>query len=871
MKVFYGILKAFAIIVIVVTATLFAGSFLMQDTVAGIILRSLSKKISTRYEFESVRLSYLKKFPNASLDLKNVFVHSSAGFDKTCFSGINTDTLLYAESVSVEFSLADVAKGIYDIDRIGVKNGRLNLFTDTTGAVNYEITVETETDTTAGDFLLNLERINISGLKAVYNNLATELLIKGFIDNGKIKSRIYGDNIDFSALGILRFDLFRLYNFSLSSSTPAEIDINLLSTGKGILFNKSTLMLDQYLFALSGFISEDDNMDLALTGNNIDISIIKEYLPDKLAARVMEYDPSGVLNIKGMVKGPLSRTTNPGINIDFNVKNGNVTYAPSALTIKELSFDGSFTNGPEMVPSTSSLSINAFKGTLGTSAYTGSLLLSDFDTLYGRLKLKGKVIPAEIREFFHVKEISSASGSFDLNLTMEGLIPDKDKYTISDFFSLNPEADLHFNELAIGVKDDRIKLADVGGHLMISDTVQASNLKMTFRGHTLLLNGIFINLPEWLAGNRVILNGTADVSCNRLVPEKLFPASSDTTKKSSAWHLPGDIILDLNLKIDNLVYKTFEAKNVTGKFSYKPRILNFKSLKLNSLDGFISGDGFLVQNTDKGFISRGSFVLEGIDINKAFTSFRNFGQTFVKAENLSGKLSGSLSLLIPMDSLLNPVIKSITAEGKYVLEEGALIDFEPIKELSSFIELSELENIHFEKIENDFFIRNNFLYVPLMDVRSSAADLSINGKHSFDNDYEYHIKILLSEALSKKIRKPKPNTTEFGAVQDDGLGRTSLLLKIVGSGEEVKVSYDVKAAGNKVKSEIKSERQNLKTILNEEFGWYKNDSTVTKTTAPANKKFRITWEETDSVKVEADEPAVQKEGGIKSIFRKKDE
>ena len=48
-----------------------------------------------------------------------------------------------------------------------------------------------------------------------------------------------------------------------------------------------------------------------------------------------------------------------------------------------------------------------------------------------------------------------------------------------------------------------------------------------------------------------------------------------------------------------------------------------------------------------------------------------------------------------------------------------------------------------------------------MDVKSSAADLAVSGKHSFNDDYEYHVRILLSEMLSKKIRKPKPNTTEF--------------------------------------------------------------------------------------------------------------
>ena len=181
-------------------------------------------------------------------------------------------------------------------------------------------------------------------------------------------------------------------------------------------------------------------------------------------------------------------------------------------------------------------------------------------------------------------------------------------------------------------------------------------------------------------------------------------------------------------------------------------------------------------------MAKGSFIVTNIDVNKAFTTFHNFGQSFLKAENIKGTLSGSLSLFFPLDSLLNFQIKTLTAEGKYHFVNGALINFDPVKQLSSFIELSELENISFEQLENDFFIRNNFLYIPQMDVKSSAADLSVNGKHSFDNDYEYHVKMLLSEILSKKREKNKSNITEFGIVEDDGLGRTSLLLKIVGKG-----------------------------------------------------------------------------------------
>jgi hypothetical protein len=871
MKLFFAILKIFAVLIITVTVILFTASILMQDKVAAIILKSLNKNISTKFDFESVRLSFLKKFPNASLDLKNVLVYSSPGYDKTCFSGINTDTLLSARSVQVEFRITDIIKGIYKIDRIGVREGNLNLYTDTAGLVNYEIKVA-DNEKTNDVFNINLDRINISGLKATYNNLATKLIITGWVKNGRLKSYISGDEIDFIATAGIRIDLFRLYNFSFSKSIDAELDINLHDSGKGTLFNKSSIILDDYYFELAGFISSDNVLNLSLTGEKIDISGVKNYFSGKYMDKISAYNPSGVLNIDGKIKGLFTRTTNPGIEISFSLDKGGVTYGNSAFNILDLSFIGSFTNGSGRVPATSSLSFTDLKGTLGSATYSGSLILADFDSLTGMLELKGKIIPAELKEFFNIKEISSTEGTIDLDLKTEGRIPRKEKYSLLDLFSLNTTANLTFNSFGMGLKKDKIIVNNVNGYLSVSDTVKPKDLQLTFKNQEFLINGFFIHLPEWLAGEPVVLKGTADISCNKLLPDSFFHKLStvdSSSENKKGFSLPGDIILDLNFKIDNLIFNSFQAEKVTGHLSYKPRILNFIRLKLNSLDGIISGNGFIVQSTYNKFIGRGIFNLEKINVNKAFTVFHNFGQDFLKSENIAGTLSGSLSLLLPMDSLLIPDIKSITAEGKYVLEDGALINFEPVKELSSFIELSELEDIRFEQMKNDFFIKNNFFYLPQMEVKSTAADLSVNGKHSFDNNYEYHVKILLSEILSKKIRKPKPNTTEFGAVKDDGLGRTSLVLKIENKGEDINVGYDIKAAGNLIKNDIKSERQTLKTILNQEYGWFKNDSAVRQTQTTGAPRFKITWDETDTIKVETDLPVEKKENGMKNLFRKR--
>ncbi|MDQ1332378.1 MAG: AsmA 2 protein, partial [Bacteroidota bacterium] len=812
----------------------------------------------------------LRRFPKASLDLKNVVVHSSPGFDQTCFNGINTDTLLIAGSVSAEFSLSDIIKGIYNIDRIGVKNGYLNLYSDTSGYVNYDIEVENE-ESAGSDFLINLERINLSDIRIYYNNQATKLITEGLVEAGRLKSRITEDEIDFNATGIANIELFRLFSFSIVKSINAEFNVNLHSTDEGVLFDKSSVSFDNYSLELTGSVSSDNVLDMVLSGKNIDITGIKKYFPDKYLEKISAYNPSGILNIDGKFTGVVSRTLNPKINISFDLKKGAVTYANSALTLKDLSVKGFFINGSEMVPRTSELMVSEYSCSLGSANYSGSFALNDFNHLKGTLGLKGKMIPSELKEFFNLKEISSAEGAIDIDLKMSGYIPKKEKYTINDFFELNPDVFLKFYSFGIGIQNDKIFINQATGDLFLSDTVTARNLKFTFRDHIFNLDGRFYNLPGWLSGKGVVLSAIASVSCSSLNPEVIFPGLSSTdssTNENKAYSLPGDIVLDLDFKIGDVIYKSFSAQNIAGNLSYKPGICNFKTLNLNSMDGAISGNGFVVQNKDKSFIGRGSFTFGDIDVNKMFKAFRNFGQGFIKAENLSGNLSGALSVLIPMDSLLNPVIKSVTAEGKFVLVKGGLLDFDPVKELSSFIEISELENISFDRLENDFFIRNNFLYMPLMDVKSSAADLTVNGKHSFDNDYEYHVRVLLSEILSKKIRKPKPNTTEFGAIKDDGLGRTSLLLKITGKAEDVKVGYDVKAAGNQIKNDMKNERQTLKSILNQEYGWFKNDTSLNKKQETAPPRFKISWGDEDSTKVVTEPPAERKESPVMKLFKK---
>ncbi|MDX9948506.1 MAG: hypothetical protein RBS38_14190, partial [Bacteroidales bacterium] len=140
MKLAAKLLKTVSIIIGSLLVLLFVISLAIQNKVAGIVLNTLNNNFATKISTESYRLSLIKKFPKATIELKNVLVLSSHGFDISAFRGLNTDTLLSASSASVDLRTIDMIRGNYTFTKITVRSGKLTLFTDSSGRTNYEFT-----------------------------------------------------------------------------------------------------------------------------------------------------------------------------------------------------------------------------------------------------------------------------------------------------------------------------------------------------------------------------------------------------------------------------------------------------------------------------------------------------------------------------------------------------------------------------------------------------------------------------------------------------------------------------------------------------------------------------------------------------------
>ena len=203
----------------------------------------------------------------------------------------------------------------------------------------------------------------------------------------------------------------------------------------------------------------------------------------------------------------------------------------------------------------------------------------------------------------------------------------------------------------------------------------------------------------------------------------LFRSDTAATEDKPSDLFPADVTASVAIRADSLIFNNFRAAGFSSRLIYKPYVITFGEAKAEGLDGSLTGEFMLSKQKDGGYITRTNLNVRGIDINKAFTAFNNFGQDFIVNDNLRGRLTGNLALLAPLDGNYKVLRKAMVAEAHLLINEGRLVNFAPAESLSSYLDLDELKDISFSKLENDLYINNGTVSIPKMLINSSAVNL----------------------------------------------------------------------------------------------------------------------------------------------------
>jgi hypothetical protein len=293
----------------------------------------------------------------------------------------------------------------------------------------------------------------------------------------------------------------------------------------------------------------------------------------------------------------------------------------------------------------------------------------------------------------------------------------------------------------------------------------------------------------------------------------------------------------LDVEVGNLHFRKFSATHFTGHIKLADQVIAGKELNFNSMTGSTSMDAAINASRRDSIIISCDAKCSKLDITQLFYQFENFDQSTMTDKNVKGRISADIQFKSSWSKDLNINAKSVVSTSDITIENGELNEFRPILALSKYLRLADLKHIRFATLKNQIQISNRKIFIPNMEIKSTAVNITGSGIHDFDNMVNYRIQLLLSDILGKKV---KDQNTEFGEVEDDGLGRTKLFLTMKGPVDDPKISFDRKGVVEKIKTEIKNSRQNLKNLLKEEFGAHKKDTVAVQ--KKKKEEMQIDWD-----------------------------
>jgi hypothetical protein len=459
----------------------------------------------------------------------------------------------------------------------------------------------------------------------------------------------------------------------------------------------------------------------------------------------------------------------------------------------------------------------------------------------------------QLHQFFSGQQISSAGGAMRAEVTVNTQLKKLRLSGTDDFEQLSLQGTVIFRGVSLHLHESFYRFSDVNGSLQFGNRVTTNNLTLMLNGADLKINGYMERLSPYLLNRSKTVFIKADVQSQLICVDSLLttssgisgnalPATANATTENTAPLLPANIEFDANLETAKFRYMSFEADNLKASLAYQPRVLEIRSASFSSMSGKLTGTGVIANDRNNCIQVRGETMLDRFEVGDLFRSFNNFGQDVLRAEQVKGRLSGDIGFAILWDSRLQLQQEKVVVEGLMNLDGGELVNFEPMNNLSRFVALEELQNIRFSNLSTRISVKDGKITLPQTDIRTSAFDVTGSGEHLFDNSYTYRVKILLSELLAAKARRAKRENRENEYIEDGGK-RAAIYLKVTGKGSDFKISYDTQSARASIAEDIRNEKQTLKGILKDEFGWFKKDTLVKPATPNDAGKLRFIFDD----------------------------
>lgn len=820
--------KKVLIIAAATLATLFLAvsfvAWLYKDKVKALVVAGINENLKAEIEVGAISFSFFSHFPYASVDFENVRAKEPKGFE-------TTGTIMNAQHLSLLFSITDIFRENYRLKKIVLTDASLNLQVAENGETNYEIW-KSDSTATGKQFHLELQDVEFKNVDVLYYNTLKKQDLSFYIENGQLSGDFGSAQYTLSTKGKLKNATVIIdevtYLANKSCELSLALDVN--DDAGSYVFKNSEITLSGLQLQLTGTILDKGDyltLDLKTVSPQADLPALLSVIPEKYKGSAKGYRYSGKVEFTGTFKGKSDARNNPLVNFRFTSHNVSLNPEGTPYYLKQLNCDGFFTNRRSAANPVEYLELNNFSALLEGRPVKATIAIENFS----RPKLNAKAIMEAdlnaLSRFFKPDTIAAISGKLFVDAAFKGVAGDKASY--------HSEGSIRFADVSFRLKNKPVAFSGFNGNLhlegndLVMDEMNGKAGNSDFK-----ISGTFKNLFAWLLLEKQNLDITATLqSAYTDLDEIMARDQSKTAVEDTVYRLDfsNDLRFLLQLNIRKLKFRKFQAEAISGSLALQNKVLMTRLLDLSTVGGTVRLKGQIDSRPADSLKIDYDALVNDLDINNLFYEMGNFGQEVLIDKNLKGRVKAEVQFRSTWSKRLEINESSIYSKSDITIENGELINFEPMLALSKYVKGADLKVIKFSTLTNTIEIRDRVINIPLMEIKSSALDIIASGRHTFDNIVDYNLRLYLSQLVGRKV---KEQNTEFGTIEDDGLGRTMLYLTMKGNAADPKFAIDRKSVENKITNEIKKETKSLKNILKEEFG--KKDPAINDTKKDQPKK-----------------------------------
>jgi hypothetical protein len=792
-------------------------TYLYEDRLKQFAIEQINQQLDAKIKVEKIDLSLWKRFPFVSLNFTKVLISNNKVDSKVA-------NLVNAAHIYLSFDLIQIFKKDYQLENILIEDAALNLYFDKEGKHNFHIFKESG----EGDpsFFVNLNSVKFKNTRLNFINEATEQSLVLFMEKVNFSGSFSQDKFDIRLNGKNQVVLYQSKGRELVRNHELDIDVHLniepqnghYKLSKGLLtYQGLALQLEGDLL----FAENNIELEANLIAKDVDIEELISQLPEENKSAFESYHLDGRLSLNASIKGSIGGEQFPTVQLEASFNQLSFTEPFYKIPFSQVAFKLLYNNGKQRSLASSTVQIISFNSANTWGKVAGNFKILNLWKPQIAAKINSTIDLEKLNTYLQIDTIETISGAANIEtlLSVNVNYNEATKRWEMEYLDMNHVFSLSQVNIKLQQSPQTYSHISAKGVANQND-IQFEQLSLNTGNSNITFSGAImgLGLNTTLAASPLKVEGT--LQADHLSYEQIAAAMPSEGGTDSRF--PEDILIGLQFRFNDFVYQGLNLQHFSGKFTLRNQKIQVEQVQLACLGGEVSGSLYLDGSEQGKYMLYNQGKLRGLDIQKTFQQFNNFDQSMVTAQNIKGKLNSDYIFKCTFNQdweLLNP---SIELNSDMEMQNGELINVEALNSLKNYTKIKDFSNIHFSTIRNSITIKESKVYIPNMVVNSDKMNIKVSGIHDFENQYEYHFEVLLSEIMGKQYKEKLED--EFGEIENDGYGKTRIFLSLIGKGEKFEVKYNRSGLTKKLQQDMQEEKQSLKNALKEEFGWFKKEA-----------------------------------------------